>query len=579
MHIVKFSLLSLIAALLSPLAMAQADCSKEIGAIEERIESGTYSEESVQLARQLQASFGQMCAFMDEDSKAKFVEQIDEFLPAILDENLRSEHEGPSEAEKQANRDARQSRKAAAQAEVLLDPVLQAAPTARIDSGQFVDRPDPMTHLSILDWDNFGGKLRILYITNPDRNQSSGPNWKNYIYVAEVAADGTATQHLVTSKQENLIFGAIALRAGHDEILLHRRNDNDGNVGTLERWSISGERQISSVPAPNPVWPDGKSTDWGKFRVATSDGNVVFSQTKSGQRGEPFTAAWFEASPDGRVLGMGSMSDSRHDYRVPNWFPTRNGGGGIVLTVRPAKGTGTSIVTDIATPIRREIGGRKIHATVVSETRLLVTNDNANTAWESAAIERNMSWGGDLAMPANLSAQQSIEQSNEYRQLTDTVANAHDANRKLSVNHEGSYSLAMIKPMKDGYGLLADVTANRSLTPPIHGPYFLSVDNAGVHKRAYLEPYAEQLDVKFTMLGISTNDDVYLYGFPEGSVDDSTVMLLDTTGKPKAYGRIPKGRKITMDGLFGDSKGAWVIGRAYRDGEPAKVWIGRVEFP
>jgi len=575
----QYSLLALTAMLIAPLAMAQADCSKEIAAIEERIESGAYSEQSVQLARQLQASFGQMCAFMDEDSKAKFVEQIDEFLPAVLDEDLRAEHEGPSEAEKQANRDTRRRRKEAARVEEVLDPVLQAAPTARIDSGQFIGRPDPMTHLSIRGWDNFGGKLRILYITNPDRNQSGGPDWKNYIYVAEVAANGTAIQHLVTSKQENLIFGAIALRPGHDEILLHRRNDNDGKAGTLERWSISGERQISSVPAPNPVWPDGKSTDWGKFRVATSDGNVVFSQIKSGRRGEPFTAAWFEASPDGRILGMGSMSDTRHDYRVPNWFPTRNGGGGIVLTVTPAKGAGTSIDSDVATPIRHQIGGRQIHATVNRETRLLVTNDNASTAWESAGIERDMTWGGELAIPANLPAQQSIEQSNEYRQLVEKVANAYDANRRLSVNHEGSYSLAMIKPMKIGYGLLADVTANRSLTPPIHGPYFLSVDTAGVHKRAYLEPYAEQLDVKFTMLGISENDDVYLYGIPQGSVDDSSVMLLDTTGKPKAYGRIPNGRKITMDGLYGDSNGAWVNGHAYRDGEPAKVWIGRVEFP
>ena len=579
MHIFKGSLLALTATLISPQLMAQADCSKEIAAIEERIESGTYSEQNVQLARQLQASFGQMCAFMDEDSKAKFVEQIDEFLPAILDENLRAEHEGPSESEKQANRDARQGRKEAGRVEVVLDPVLQAAPTARISSGQFVDRPDPMTHLSILDWDNFGGKLRILYITNPDRNQSGGPDWKNYIYVVEVAADGSTMQHLVTSKQENLIFGAIALRAGHDEILLHRRNDNDGKVGTLERWSISSERQISSVPAPNPAWPDGKSTDWGKFRVSTSDGNVVFSQIKSGQRGEPFMTAWFEASPDGQVLGMGSMSDARHDYRIPNWFPTRNGGGGMVLTVTPAKGAGMSVDSDVASPIRHEIGGRQIHATVNRETRLLVTNDNANTAWESAAIERDISWGGDLAIPADLPPQQSMDQSNEYRELMESVANAYDANRRLSVDHEGSYSLAMIKPMKNGYGLLAEVRANRRLNPPIHGPYFLVVDTAGVHKRAYLEPYAEQLDVNFTMLGISDNDDVFLYGFPDGSVDDSSIVLLDKNGKPKAYGRISNGRTITMDGLYGDSKGAWVIGHAYRDGEPAKVWIERVEFP
>ena len=77
----------------------------------------------------------------------------------------------------------------------------------------------------------------------------------------------------------------------------------------------------------------------------------------------------------------------------------------MVLTVTPAKGAGMSVDSDVASPIRHEIGGRQIHATVNRETRLLVTNDNANTAWESAAIERDISWGGDLAIPADLPPQ------------------------------------------------------------------------------------------------------------------------------------------------------------------------------
>lgn len=47
MRIFKLLLLILPATFISPLVMAQADCSKEIAAIEERIESGTYSAQNV----------------------------------------------------------------------------------------------------------------------------------------------------------------------------------------------------------------------------------------------------------------------------------------------------------------------------------------------------------------------------------------------------------------------------------------------------------------------------------------------------------------------------------------------------
>ena len=138
----------------------------------------------------------------------------------------------------------------------------------------------------------------------------------------------------------------------------------------------------------------------------------------------------------------------------------------------------------------------------------------------------------------------------------------------------------MVKPMRNGYGVLANVTANRRLVPPIHGQYVLTANNKGVQKWAHLNGYAEQLDVKFTMLGISGNDDVYLFGLSQGRVDTSSIVRLDSNGKPAAFARIPDGQKIRMEGLVADSKGVWVIGHAYRD-EVSKnnVWIGRVEFP
>lgn len=571
------SLVAVALVMFAPIVMAQADCSKEIKEIDERIASGNYPDQNVQVAQQLQGSLQQMCAFLDDATKASFMEQVEDILPTKSKEERLAERRARSK-ELKAQREARKRDKAAAEAQAALarSDVLSATPTARSNGGQFIDRPDPMYHLWIWDWDTFRDKLRIAYVAFPDRTQLGLPDWKSYIYVVEVAADGAATQHMVTSDQAMFNYGGLAFRRGYDEILFHRRTSEHGKLGTLERWSISGKRQLSTVPAPNPKWPDGSNWDWGPFRVATSDGNVLFSQSRSLRGSDRKVTGWFESSPDGRVLGQGLLSDRSQDYGVSAWFRTNNGGGGLVLDVANYEAEG--IRSAVATPVRHEIGGRKIHATVGREKRLLVTNDNAATTWESAAVERDMGWGGELGIPNDLPPNERMNQSNEYLELTRRVADEQDANRSVTYLNVGAVGQQMIKPMRNGYGVLVEVTANRRLQPPIHGPYFLTVDTSGVEKKAYLEPYAEQLNAKFTMLGISENDDVYLHAHSQRN-QDTYVIRLDREVNPDAWGRTAQGRNIVLEAMAGDAVGAWVFGHAYRDKNKARLWVERIEFP
>lgn len=577
MQKVRASMLIATIAALPSLATAQADCDGIIAEIDRRIATGSYPEHSVMMANSIKTSLPQLCTLMDESARANLMDQVEDILPTRSEEERRAERRVKA-AQAKAAREARKRERAAAEASLTLDSALQAAPTARYVSGRFIDRPDAMHNLFVRDWDRYGGKLRILYLTAPNRVQAAGPNWTNDIYVAEVSADGTIDQHLITSKKETFVYSGLALRRGHDEVLFHRRSSKFGDTGILERWSISGGRQLSSVPAPNPAWPDGKLNDWGPFRLPTSDGNVLFAETRSGKRGEPLAIGWFEASPTAQVLGIGTLSNEEHDYRATNWFATRNGGGGIILGRSGREGL--AIESEVATPIQHEIGGRKIRAVVASEEHLFVTNDDAGTAWTSAAITRGIQWEGELAIPQDLPVNEMLAQQNEYMALSEKTAIEHDANRGLISNTNATYGLAIVKPMSIGYGVLADVNANRRLVPPIHGQYVLKVDNKGVHKWAHLLAPAEQLDVKFTMLGISENDDVYVFGLSQGRTDNTSVIRLDSDGKPNAWGRIPEGQKIRMEGLVPDSNGAWVIGHAFRDDSSKyKVWIGRVEFP
>jgi len=75
----------------SPQVMAQADCSKEIAEIDKRIAAGSYPEMNVEVAQQVQGSLQQMCAYLDDGTKASIMEQLEDLLPTLSEEERRAQ--------------------------------------------------------------------------------------------------------------------------------------------------------------------------------------------------------------------------------------------------------------------------------------------------------------------------------------------------------------------------------------------------------------------------------------------------------------------------------------------------------
>lgn len=565
--------LSLAVLLLIPaMAFAQADCSKQITEIERRIATGDYPEQNVRIARQAEAVLTQMCGFMTEDAKADMMDNLEEILPTKSEDQQQAERHARSK-ELQAEREAGEREQAArAAARPPLSPVISAGPTAKPVAARIVDRDEDMLHLWIADWDIYQGKSRALYVTMPSRTQIGLPDWRVYVYVAEIGPDGSSVQHVVTSKQA-LDNRAVALRRGYDEIIFERGPDDGSDESTLERWSISGAKLLSSVPTPRPDWPDGDTWTWQPFRLATADGNVLFVNTRQ-RRGGTSMVAWFEASPAGAVLGNGSLAQADAELAATGFYRSANGGGGIVLTVTATGNAG------LPSTVAGASDGGPIPVPVFSETRALVTSDDAKSGWQSGALSRMLMWGAAAAPAQDASVSERLKQQQELMRQHMELENEYHANRVLETKNVGLEAVPMIAPLARGYGALATVNADRSLEPPIHGPYYLRLGNGGIDEVAYLEPIAEALDVAFEILATSPRGDVYVYGKPAGHEDRSYVVKLSADGEVLAYGRaVPHYDKVVaIEMMIADDAGVWLYGTQTRSGEHQRFWFERLQF-
>jgi len=287
------------------------------------------------------------------------------------------------------------------------------------------------------------------------------------------------------------------------------------------------------------------------------------------------TIAWFEASPEGRLLGRGSVSSSTEDIGSDAFFVTQNGGGGLIMSVRSRGDAG--LQSSAAAPLASEIAGRKVRASVFNETRLLVTSNDGVTAWESPALERMLIWNGDTAIPKDLPVAEKMQQQREYMELTNRVNRQLNADRTIDTLDVGPHRVSMISATDDGFGILATVTADRGLVPPVHGPYLLRMDERGLRDETRLTPLAEQLGLKFTILAAGEDGEFYLFG---KNLDDGSdyVLLLDAQDQPIAYGKASHTGTTNIDGMLSDAGGVWLFGHAYPDKRGARLWIERIDF-
>jgi hypothetical protein len=559
-------------------ATAQVDCSAEVSEIERRIATGNYPDQNVQMARQLQGSLGQMCAFMDEGTKAAMMEGLEELLPVKSEEQREAERRIKS-AEAKAARDARKREEQDANKnKPPASAVLLAASTAKLVADHLFDRGDMMYHTWTWDWDTYKGNLRILYSSFPDRTQFGLPDWKFHVYVAEMTPSGKTTHHLITSKHASDHFG-LALRRGYDEVLFHRHVDGPEQDGpaALERWSIAEPRMLSSVDITNlDSAIDSESWQPPMFRMATSDGNILYETLRSGKDPDKrMHLGWLKLSPDGHNLGSGTIADIEDNVGPWTWFHTSNGGGGITVNISPVDST--DLVSGLRLAADEASYGTGMSAHVVREKRALVIGADGKLDFMSAAIERDILPLGQANMPqaTNLTDMQS--QLRGQQQWLDGLLTRYDANRSTSELSVGPRRVESISEAGNGYAYLARVTSNRSARPPIYGPYLVEFDKRGEQSRVRLQSLEEQLDIRLTMLAPASNNGFYLFGANQ-KTGDSHLVLIDRNGQPLAHGRTTNDGGAIVEGMMADDSGAWLYGHEYRNKDRSRVWIQRLDF-
>jgi len=528
-------------------ALAVGDCSKELAEIDRRLESGNYAEMNVQIAKGIRDSLAGMCGMMDEATLAHMMEGVEEVLPTRTEEEQRAVREAKS-AVAEASRAARKAAEASRSAP---DSGIKDVDSsgASVASG-FVDRSEDMLRFWIWDWDLHNGNARVLYETLPSRTQLGRPDWRTWVYVVETTPDGKSTQRVITSKQaqEN---SALALRRGHDEVLLQRGVGAEGTPTTLERWSIPQTKLLSSVPTPVVSIPQGDKMNWMPFRGPTSDGNVLFVSAYSPQPNQS-VAAWYEASPNGAALGQGMLPIDGGGFTNLDLVRTKNGGGALPLMF----GAQEEVV--------RRYGSSEVKAKVMNETRLLIIGDDAS-ARRSAVISRFM-------MPTQ------VDMSS--MRFAGELEHEFLADRSLESLDIGPRSVPMIQPFGDGYVMLTKVTADRSRAEPVHGHWLIWVGIEEIEREVYINPLAEDLNVNFVTFTTTDDGEIVLYGNSNKHAGTDYVVLLDKEGAPKAaaVAKQPKNGKI--EGMLAHDSGVWLFGHGYPTDEFSRFrfWSERIEF-
>ena len=491
-----------------------------------------------------------MCGMLDDATLAQLMEGIEEVLPTRSAE----EQQAVKEAKRATAEASRNARKAATAAREQAKPdsgLAKVTGQGRSVASGFIDRNEDMLNFWIWDWDVHEGKARVVYTTHPSLEQQGRPDWKTYTYVVEMTPDGGSTQTLVKSKQ---VFGhaALALRRGHDEILLQRETGPPGSPSFFDRWSIPGRRLISSVPTPAADTPHGDKVSWMPFRGPTGDGNVIFVGTAALERYQT-AFAWFEASPDGTVLGSGSLQIAGTDSTSLFMNPGSNGGGAFPLLF----GVDEEIV--------RQYGGSEVKANIVQESRILTIEDDASKTYQSAVLSRMM-----MPTQMDMAAMQYMPEL-EHELM---------ANRSTESLNVGPHAITMIQPVDDGYVVLSKFTGNRKRSVPVHGHWLIWVSRDEIEREVYIDPLAEDLNVNFVTFTVAEDDEIILYGNSKDHKGTDYVVLMDSQGKPKATAAVKQPKNGKIEGMIAGADGVWLFGHGYPTDKYSRFrfWSERIEF-
>ena len=558
-------------------ALEQSECLERLKPIDERIASGLYSAQSVQLAKGARDGFLQMCGFMTDAEFAEVMVALEQMLPAdpAIDAE-RAARQQRMEAEMERLDAGREARRAARAQEVpqdvTLPPVsaaLNGPPAARTVVASFIDRDDSMSMVDILDQDNSTGKLRLLYVGRPSREQARLPSASKHYYVIEGHPDGSYVQHHVTSVPIGRTV-TVALRRGYDEIVFQYPVDPPRTETRFERWSISGRTLMSSSDGPVLPW---SGRNWSQtsnhFHLATSDGNVMFFGFMRKSRKQA-SVAWLKVSPDGEVLGQGERGTANADVRFDTVFHTPTGGAGVILQLMALGEDG--IESDLETPLIEQVNDVRIRGYVFSERRLLIVGPDGSAAWENT-VGRSFIWQNmaEVGRNGSLSAMEHAAEATARR------AAENGANRSLVGPVSGGGRLGEVRPIGDGFGVLINEVDVPIGNNKVDRNWLAEYRPDGSFRQTELTAALRHLGAHLAMLDAPNQDTVYVLALGGGE-HGSNVLALNSSREIVGYGRVRMERAASLNVLIADDSGVWIAGEGRPQQNREAVWLERLEF-
>lgn len=481
-------------------AVSESECNDAIKDIDARIESGKYSDQKVNIAKQMRDSVLQSCGFLDAATLEKMMEGFEQLLPtrsAEEQEAVAAQKKKERQALREKQREELEAKRAE-QAEleknrvpekVLPIPaVLQKPPTGSTLKAQYVVRDEDMYWAEIHDFDIYNGKARILYVTGPSKQQYGREGARTRIYVIEADKEGNVVQHLIAVMPKEGVVVA-RLRPGSDELVVENPRNRGDNGSVLQRWSVSDRKIITAADLPKLPWVDTRSPRANRLRITTGAGHLLYFSPILSSSPESGTA-WATISTDGKLIKKGEIHSEGDRIAPQSWFRTDDGGTGLVMLVNRKSGEAinTSFVAEDYT-----INGVNLTPGVHIEKRIMYLDPDGSVSEAFTGLDRSFIWSGIDKLSKTENAREAMQKFADHQQLHGIE---HGSNTRVESHSSYGLNMDVVRSVGDGYGVLVNNNSNKRLSD-IYGYSFDEYRSGKRSRSTYLQPAAEHLKVMF----------------------------------------------------------------------------------
>ncbi|MDH3635128.1 MAG: hypothetical protein OES20_10515 [Gammaproteobacteria bacterium] len=563
-------------------AVSESECNDAIKDIDARIESGKYSDQKVNIAKQMRDSVLQSCGFLDTATLEKMMEGFEQLLPtrsAEEQEAVAAQKKKDREALREKQREELEAKRAerakleknrVPEKVMPIPAVLQKPPTGSTLKGLYVARDEDMYRAEIQDFDKYKDKARILYVTRPSPQQYGREDARVRIYVIEADKAGSVVQHLVAVlPKERMIVGRLS--PASNELVVENRHNKGDNDSVLQTWSVSDRKLKNSADLPKLPWVASRTPGENDLRITTGAGHLLYFSSILSSSPESGTA-WATISTDGDLVKNGEIHSEGDIIYPQSWFRTSDGGTGLVMLVR--RKSGEAIKTNFIAE-EYSINGVTLTPGVNFEKRIMHLGRDGAVSEAFTGLDRSFIWSGIEKLSKTENARAAMQEFADHQRLHG-IEHGNETRVEKSNSFAGR-NMDVIKSVGDGYGVLVKNNSGKRLSE-VSGYSFDEYRSGKRNRSTYLHPAAEHLKVLFETFDAPNAKSVYLLGRSPSENRPSYIVRLDSDRELDAYVQLQMDIKVFTGGMLADEVGAWVFGYSIIDNLKQEIWVERVEF-